>query len=190
MTFIVVYDSCVLFSNCLRDTLIRVAGAGLVRARWTDEILDETFRAVQSKRTVDPAALSVTRERLKAAVPDCIVTGFEGLADGIQLPDPGDRHVVAAAIRCGAQSIITDNLKDFPRSALAPYNIEAMSPDEFVLDLLDLAPVKMLEILTTQAAALKNPPLTLDDVLQRLRRCGLHESVAKVHELRERLELK
>lgn len=189
MAFVVVYDSCVLFSPALRDSLLRFAGAGLVRARWTHQILDEAFRAIRTNRpNLDPDALRRTRELMIAAVPDCIVTGHDGIIAGICLPDENDRHVVAAAIRCGAQAIVTQNLKDFPRSALSAYNIEALSPDEFILDLLDLAPLRVLEVLAAQAAALKNPPRTVRDLLVSLRRCGLPESVAKINEILERIE--
>jgi len=71
---------------------------------------------------------------MNAAVADCIVTGYEQLIDGLKLPDPKDRHVLAAAIRAGAQAILTSNMKDFPSSDLAEFNIEAKSPDDFVLD--------------------------------------------------------
>lgn len=189
MAFVVVYDSCVLFSPCLRDSLLRFAGAGLVRARWSDAILDETFRAVQRERpNLAVEALDRTRQLMIDAVPDCIVTGYDDLIEGIRLPDPNDRHVVAAAIRCGAQAIVTANRKDFPESVLSTFNMEALSQDEFVLDLLDLAPLRVLQVLTEQAAALKNPPRTPRDLLVSLRKCGLHESVAKVHEILETIE--
>ena len=74
------------------------------------------------------------------AVADCLVTGHEPLIDGLALPDPDDRHVLAAAIRCHAQVIVTHNLRDFPASALAPFGLEAQPPDLFVGHLVDLAP--------------------------------------------------
>src|SRR5262249_47842121 len=85
-------------------------------------------------RTSDPAKLVHLRERMNAAVADSIVTGYEQLIDGLKLPDPKDRHVPAAAIRAGAEVIVTSNMKDFPSSDLAEFNIEAKSPDDFVLD--------------------------------------------------------
>lgn len=64
------------------------------------------------------------------AVPDCLVSGFEHLVDGLDLPDPDDRHVLAAAVRAGAQAIITANLTDFPAAKLKPYAVEAIHPDD------------------------------------------------------------
>ena len=108
MAFIVLYDACVLYPAPLRDLLIRVAKTGVVRARWTDAILDECFRNILEQRPdLKPEALKRTRELMTQAVPDCLVTGFETLIDSLTLPDRDDRHVLAAAIRVGAQAIVT-----------------------------------------------------------------------------------
>ena len=125
MAFVVICDACVLYPNIVRDVLIRVAMAGTVRARWTEAILDETFRNPRADRPdLDPDKLSRTRELMCKVVPDCLVTGYESLIDGLVLPDPEDRHVLAAAVRAGAQLIVTSNLKDFPGDALAAYGVE------------------------------------------------------------------
>ncbi len=101
MAFIVLYDACVLYPAPLRDLLVRIAKTGIVRARWTDAILDECFRSILEQRPdLKPKALERTRELMKQAVPDCLVTGFETLVEGLSLPDRDDRHVLAAAIRC------------------------------------------------------------------------------------------
>lgn len=104
MAFVVVYDTCVLYPAPLRDLLIRIARKGLVRAKWTDAILDECFRSILKNEPERKAeSLVRTRELMNLAVADCLVTGYEDLVESIQLPDPNDRHVVAAAVRCGAQ---------------------------------------------------------------------------------------
>ena len=117
------------------------------------------------------------------AIPDCMVTGFEQLIGGLALPDADDRHVLAAAIKAGAQVIVTANLSDFPESTLASFNIEAKHPDDFVLDLIDLAPAKVALVVSEQAAALRNPPRTVEDILNTLQEQGLVQSVAKLREL-------
>lgn len=115
MGFAVIYDACVLFPAPLRDLLIRLAQTDVVHARWTDEILDECFRNIAARRPeLDVAALSRTRTLMNDAVRECLVTRYDGLADGLALPDTADRHVVAAAIRSGSQATITFNIKDFP----------------------------------------------------------------------------
>ncbi len=139
MAFVVLYDACVLYPAPLRDLLLRLANTGVVRARWSAAILDECFRNVLEHRPdLKPESLQRTRELMTPAVPDRTVTGFEGLIDGLVLPDVDDRHVLAAAIRAGAQAIVTFNLDDFPAERLASYNIEAKHPDDFVIDTIDL----------------------------------------------------
>ena len=186
MAFIVLYDACVLHPAPLRDLLLRIANTGVVRARWSDTILDECFRSILRRRPdLDPEALRRTRVLMNDAVADCIVSGLESLIEGIQLPDPDDRHVLAAAIRSGAQAIITFNLSDFPEEKLAPYSIEAKHPDDFVIDTIDLAPALVPRVVSEQAAALKNPPRTPHDLLDTLRSQGLIQSVARLRELLE-----
>jgi hypothetical protein len=181
VAFTVVYDACVLHPAPLRDLLLRLAETRVVHAKWTDEILDETFASILERRPdLDPERLKRTRKSMCEAIEDCLVTGYEGLLDRIELPDADDRHVVAAAIRCGAQAIVTANLADFPKAALEPLEMEALHPDIFVLDLIDLAPGLVLEAIQDQAAGLKNPPKDVDDVLDALERCGLVRSVAEL----------
>ncbi len=117
------------------------------------------------------------------AIPDCVVSGYEPLVDGLVLPDPNDRHVLAAAIRSAAQTIVTFNLKDFPAVALEPFGVEARHPDDFIVDQIDLASGQVVAVVLEQVAALKNPPMTRDDVLGRLQAAGLVQSVAKLKEL-------
>ena len=99
------------------------------------------------------------------------------------LPDPDDRHVLAAAIRCGAQVIVTFHLKDFPRDKLTAFEVEAQHPDEFVLGLIDLAPAAVTKVVTEQAASLKNPPRSVGELLDVLLQQGLVQSVAKLRDL-------
>jgi hypothetical protein len=184
MAFVVLYDACVLYPAPLRDLLVRLANTGVVRARWSDAILDECFRNILEQRPdLKPEALQRTRELMTRAVPDCMVTGFEELIDGLVLPDPNDRHVLAAAIRAGAQAIVTFNLVDFPAERLQPYNIDAKHPDDFVIDTIDLSPGRVATVIAEQAAALKNPPRSTAELLDTLRDQGLVRSVAKLREL-------
>lgn len=184
MGFVVIYDACVLYPAPVRDLLLRIANTGIVRARWSERILDECFRNIVAQRPdLATAALERTRYLMGKAVPDCIVTGFEHLEDGLDLPDPDDRHVLAAAIRANAQAIVTFNLRDFPDHILERYDIEPKHPDEFVLDSLDLASGAVVQCITNQVSALRNPPMTMSDVLDTLLRLGLVQSVARLREL-------
>jgi predicted nucleic acid-binding protein len=184
VSFIVLYDACVLYPAPLRDLLIRIAEAGIVRARWTEEILEECFRNIlKDRKDLSPAKLARTRELMRRVLPDCLVSDYEQLIPALKLPDANDRHVLAAAIKAGAQVIVTSNLKHFPAKALKPYNIEAMHPDDFVLDAIDLAQGVVTEVVREQAGSLKNPPKTVGELLETLRAQGLVQSVAKLREL-------
>ena len=89
------------------------------------------------------------------------------------LPDEDDRHVVAAAVQGGAQGIITATAKDFPAAALEPLGLEAVHPDDFLLDQLDLSPPTILQVIRDQAARTRRPPLTPRDLATLLGRAGV-----------------
>lgn len=107
-SFIAVYDACVLHPAPLRDLLLRLALTDLFRARWIEEIHAEWVRSVIERRSdLKPEQLRRTRELMDRSVPDCLVTGYESLVEQLRLPDPHDRHVLAAAICCQAGVIVT-----------------------------------------------------------------------------------
>ncbi|WP_341359582.1 PIN domain-containing protein [Georgenia sp. M64] len=179
MSFVVLYDANVLYPSTLRDLLIRVAQAGLVQAKWTDQILDEVFDNLASNRPdLEPQRLARTRELMNLAVRDCLVKGYEPLIDAIDLPDPDDRHVLAAAIKARAQVIVTHNLKDFPSTVLEGWDMEAKAADDFILDQIDLNRDAVYGAVQRIADSRDNPPATFSDVLAMLERDGLVESVA------------
>jgi predicted nucleic acid-binding protein len=177
--FIVVYDAEALFPNAQRDLLIRMAIHDMVQAKWTDQILDEMVRARGRKRQdATPEKLARLRTLMNDSIPDCLVTGYEPLIEGLKLPDPDDRHVLAAAIRAGAQVIVTTNLRDFPPAELEPWNVVAKSPDDFVLDQITIDDRVVFTCVQEIANARKWHPQTASDVLGELERSGLVESVA------------
>jgi predicted nucleic acid-binding protein len=117
--FTVVLDANVLYGQYLRSFLVYVALTKVAVFRWTDRILDECFEDLtRNREDLAPEVLAKTRQLMNAAIPDVLVTGYEVLESSLQLPDPNDRHVLAAAIRCGAQAIVTFNRKDFPEEVL------------------------------------------------------------------------
>lgn len=179
MSLVVVYDSCVLHPAPLRDLLLRLARAGMVQPRWSALILDECFRSVLDRRPdLSPAALERTRAAMEGAFPWAMVSASDERVATLQLPDPDDRHVLAAALQGQASLILTFNLRDFPARTLAPLGVAAVHPDDFVLERCIEAPGSVLSAVIRQAAALKNPPASVDDVLSRLRVCGLPRSAA------------
>jgi len=112
--------------------------------------------------------------------PDCLVTGYRELIPALTLPDPNDRHVLAAAIRAGAGAIVTFNLKDFPPEALQSYGVEAQHPDEFVMDLLDLDHRKVCAAARNQRRNLKKPAQTLGEYLANLERQQLTQTRSRL----------
>ena len=156
-----VYDANILYPAPLRDLFIRLAQAGLVRARWTETIHDEWIRNVlKDNPRLSAERLARTRSLMNEAVRDCLVTGYEDLIESLSLPDPDDRHVLAAAIRASADVIVTYNLTDFPADTLARFDIEAQHPDDFLVCLLDLAPGVVCAAVKRQRESLRNPPKT------------------------------
>lgn len=183
MAFVVVYDANVLYGNEVRDLLIRIAISGLVRAHWTAEILDEVLRNLAANRPDIPAdKLSILRDRMNAAIPGVLVEGHGELIEGLKLPDPDDRHVLAAAIKVGAEVIVTSNLKDFPPEALSAHGIEAKSPDDFILDQLDLDEAVIRDCIHQIATGRTRPPKTVAAILDALERAGLVESAAALRD--------
>jgi predicted nucleic acid-binding protein len=181
MAPVVIYDASVLYPNTLRDLLLRLANMGLVRAKWTDQILDEMFTALMRDRPdLDLAKLARTRKLMSLAVRDWRVTGYESLIGSLRLPDPDDRHVLAAGIRSQAKLIVTANLRHFPVEVLRVWNIEPKSPDEFVRDRILVDRMSVFDVVGRIADSWRNPPGTVDDVLNRLERCGLVTSAAEL----------
>lgn len=183
-----VYDANVLYPAPLRDLFIRLAHAGLVRARWTEAIHDEWVRNVlKDNPALSPERLARTRTLMNEAVRDCLVTGYEDLIESLSLPDPDDRHVLAAAIRADAEVIVTFNLKDFPAGVLASYNIEAQHPDDFLAALLEAAPGPVRTAVKRQREGLRNPPKTAEELLATLESQGLVQAVTRLREFVELL---
>lgn len=181
MPFVVVYDTCVLFPNTLRDLLIRIALSGLVQAKWTQEILDELRSALKGRRAdITDEQLDRLCDLMNRAVPDAMVDGYEGLAGGLKLPDERDRHVIAAAKQAGAQIIVTSNLKDFPEDELAKLNLEAKSPDDFVLDQLSIDERRVWACLQQIVDSRNDPPEEIHDVMDQLESSGLIASMAEL----------
>ena len=182
--FTALYDACVLYQAPLRDLLMQLALTDSLRARWTEQIHDEWIRNLLKKRPdLTLQQLTRTKELMNSHVRDCLVTNYEYLIPSLQLPDPDDKHVLAAAIQGNADVIVTTNLSDFPSSVLSNHNIEAQHPDDFISDLLDLKPSKVVAAAKICQQRLKNPPKSFDEYLEILLKQGLTISVSMLQEL-------
>lgn len=176
--FTVIYDANILYGAFLRDVFMWLAKSDLYRARWTEEIHEEWSRNLIEQRPDMRQQVPRIRALMDKAVPDCLVTGYQGLIESIVLPDPDDRHVVAAAIRARAEIIVTSNLKHFPAEALEEYGIEAQHPDTFVCDLLDLDQAKVMAELEQHRAGMNRPPMSTAEYCDRLQKCDLPSAAA------------
>jgi predicted nucleic acid-binding protein len=174
-------DASVLYPAPLRDLLLELAVSDLYRAKWSDAVHEEWIAAVRRTRNdLTRAQLERTRDLMNAHVRDALVTGFEQLIDVLDLPDPNDRHVLAAAIKGRADLIVTINLKDFPAERLDRWGIEAQHPDEFLTHQFHLSQPVFLQAVRTVRTRLKNPPKSVPDYLDTLRTQGLIATVKAI----------
>ncbi len=177
--FTVVYDACVLYPAPLRDFLMYLATTDLFRAKWSNDIHNEWINAVlRDRQDITREKLERTREMMNASVRDCVVTGYESLIPAIKLPDDNDRHVVAVAIMACADTIVTFNLKDFPVSELAKYDIEAQHPDDFIVHQINLSQSIVCAAAKRHRASLKQPPKSADEYLETIEMQGLPQSTS------------
>lgn len=169
MAYSVVLDACVLYPASLRDTLLRFAHAEFYDVLWSARILDEAERNLIADARVSVEGAHRLRSKMAEAF-DGACVGAAAIAglESAMTNDPKDRHVLAAAVASQAQAVITINLKDFPEAASAPYGIEILHPDEFLMVLYGLDAELAVDIITSQAGALRNPPLTVEDLLDKL----------------------
>lgn len=162
----VLLDTCILYPPVLRDFLIGLAGRGLFVPLWSDGVTAEWLHLVARR---DPARLGEMTgrvARMAARWPASRVP--PGAPESLDLPDPGDRHVLAAAIAGHADLILTDNRRDFPRRVLAAHRLRAVRADDFVMRLWLEAP----QAVASEVAACW-PGLAGRDRRRALRRAGL-----------------
>ncbi len=172
--FVVLFDACVLYSAPVRDLLLEIAVAGLFRAKWTERIHDEwMYNLIRKRPDLAPERLERTRRLINESVEDCLVEGYEHLCPHLELPDPDDRHILAASIKGQAQMIVTYNLKDFPVEVLEKYGIEAQHPDDFFLNQSDLHLPVFLTAVKNCRSRMNNPAKTSGEYLEILRKHSL-----------------
>ena len=186
--FSAVYDACVLYPAPLRDLFMQLAMSDLYRAHWTKDIHGEWMRNVAAKLPdITMEKLEHVRDLMDAHVRDCLVEGYENLIPSLELPDPDDRHVLAAAIVAGADVIVTFNLKDFPNEYLHKYGIEAQHPDEFIAHLIDLAPSRVCSAVAAVRARLSKPPRTASEYIDIIEQQQLPQTAAALREFEHQL---
>ena len=182
-----VFDACVLYSAPLRDFLLRLGYAKLVHPLWSEEIHAEWICSLLKTRSgLQQERLERTRrEIMDTKFPNSLVTGYDAIIPTLWLPDANDRHVLAVAIHANASFTITSNLKDFPESALTPYGIQAILPDDFVCRLINYDADALLDAVAGHRFALCRPAKTVEEYLEALERQRLFKTVTFLREHRE-----
>ena len=176
---IALLDANVLYSSFIRDICVVLVRADAFHGRWTDEIHQEWMRALRrNDPRATPERLERIRARINGASPDGLITGYESLVPNLNLPDPDDRHVLAAAIAGRCDTIVTKNLKDFPDEYLARYRIEAQTPDTFLTNQMRRDAVLFCATIRKVRIFLRNPPYSVERYLSDLRGEGLGGTVS------------
>jgi predicted nucleic acid-binding protein len=180
-------DANVLYPATLRDLLLSLARDGLYHARWSERIQDEWVRSLRQRRPeLEEAALRRTCALMARAVPDSVVHGWQAIEPGLTgLPDADDRHVLAAAVCGHADAIVTFNLGDFPAAALAPFGLEALHPDDFLLNQLDLNPIAALKAVKAMRARWRQPQISALDLAAALERQQMPLVAARLRDVAE-----
>ena len=163
-----VLDACVLYPAPLRDVLLSIASVGCFHPIWSEQVQDEWKRNLLAKRgDLTEGQLEKTVVAMDTNFKESNVTEFESLIEGLELPDPDDRHVLALAIKSESKYIVTANLKDFPQEKLDGHSITATSPDDFIDFLYNKQKfnVLIIDALAKQRGRLKKPSLNVDEFI-------------------------
>ncbi len=172
--FSALLDANVLYPAPLRDFLLQLAAVGLFEPKWTKEIQNEWIENLLLKRPdLKRKNLKRTQQIMDGAFLEANISDYEKLINEIQLPDPNDRHVLAAAISAKVSVIVTFNTKDFPKLYLEEYGTIPIHPDAFISLLFHIDKQKCLVSFNNQVESLKNPPKTKSEVISYLQKCGI-----------------
>lgn len=180
--FTCVLDTNVIHPVDVRDLLFWFAYYELFTPKWSNHIFDE-WKSLILRKGVSEIEANKRIEKAQLAFPDGLVTNYESLIEGLELPDPKDRHVLAAAIKTNANIIVTNNLKDFPEEYLATFSLKAKSADDFITDIIDLNPDQAVSAFNELVLNRTNPDLDAFQILDIFRNNGLKDSANYIHSL-------
>jgi len=180
-------DACVLYPMAMADALMSLATAGLFAAKWTTRIEAEWIRSLEENRPDLQGRLDYRREQMREAVPDWEVEeqAWTICARGLELPDPDDDHVLAAALAGHADCIVTANLKDFPAEVVAQLGIEVIHPDQFIVAQWDLDQLVAVAAFKRMRARWKKPQASAEDFAAAMERGGLPATAQRLREAAE-----
>jgi len=144
--------------------------------------MDEWKRNLLQRRPELKASIDAQIAAMGRAFPESLIDGADDLIPSLDLPDPDDRHVLATAIRAGAEHIVTENLKDFPDHKLQPFGITAVTADDFLSSTFELYPADALGAMRTMRKAYKNPPFKPGEFIFDLQAKGLPKLASMLKE--------
>lgn len=175
---IVFADANVLYSAALRDILIDLTLAEVIRVRWSEQVLSEVSRAIRRQRPDIPEdRLTRLFTAMNAALPDAMIPQSASANLSARLPDPGDTHVLRSALQGGCTHIVTFNVSDFPSVELAKDGaICAIDPDTFLLHQLTRHAPEFLTAIRRIQSSLNNPVIPLPLFLDKLERCRIPQT--------------
>lgn len=176
-------DACVLHRGFVRGAFLWLSRAQLFRPLWSEEILDEWEESIIKRRAdSNREDLAERRQTMTTSFEDAMVGGYAALIDCLTLPDANDRHVLAAAIVGRADAIVTENLKDFPDEALSVYSIEAIHPDTFLVNVIDLDPPRAIAALKEHRSALSRSVPTPEEYIAKFDLDGMRQTRERLRE--------
>ncbi len=176
----VVLDANLLYPFQLRNLLVQFGVDSVIAPRWTAHINEEWVSNLVEAGRAPRERLLLTIELMNSALPEAEVQGWEVHMQGLTLPDPDDRHVLAAALASGAKKILTMNLRDFPTSAVAPHGVAAVHPDSFLCGLHDADPELIRASTEAAHANLSRSTPSFTDYLDMLERQGLPKLTSRL----------
>lgn len=181
-----ILDANVLYPFLLRDLLLSLAQQYLYVPKWSDDIEREwSSHLKQDRPDIEPDKITHIIREMNRSFKNAKVTGYDKLISDLQLPDPDDRHVLAAAIVSQAKVIVTFNLKDFDTKELLKHDIDAVHPDNFVISLIDQGEEQAKSALRNMVNRRIKPPTTENELIGRLNKSGLPEASERFYDLFE-----
>ena len=175
---VAVLDACIFYPAPLRDLFMQLSVSDLFQAKWTREIHAEWIYSLSKKRPdLKKENLEYIANLMDQHTRDCIVEDYQHIIPNLELPDPNDRHVLAAAIRSNSDTIVTLNLQDFPTKLIRKHDIVAKHPDDFILDLISINANAVYNAAKTHRLRLRNPPKNVDEYLATMKKQSLTNTI-------------